>query len=211
MLHAHRSFASPIDTIPQSLRSLHARRRAVAELSATEDDWEIGRTKTLRPSNAGCFPDLINNEKIEHKVVCAVISGQMRHGIRLGQREPGASETEEQNNEIRHRPRLNQWVMRSSIYDIEELYGHRDSEEVCLGGSPTEVEFELQLKVQAPSPCGICRCSLAVLQPESANGPLEQSNDALLEVSFDASAEERKSRANVEKWIGEDRLTRGIG
>lgn len=64
------------------------------------------------------------------------------------------------------------FVRRSSIYDIEELYGH--SEEVCLGGvaatrrtatrdvrsrhavasgrgSPTEVEFELQLKVQAPS------------------------------------------------------------
>lgn len=130
----------------------------------SQDDWEIGRTKTLRPPNTGCFPDLINNEKIEHKVVCAVISGQMRHGIRIGQRE------------------------RSSIYDIEELYGH--SEELCLGGSPTEVEFELQLKVQAPSPCGICRCSLAVLQPESATSPLEQSNDALLEVSFDASAEE---------------------
>lgn len=144
----------------------HSKQPPTLKTMQSQDDWEIGRTKTLRPSNAGCFPDLINNEKIEHKVVCAVISGQMRHGIRLGQRE------------------------RSSIYDIEELYGHRDSEEVCLGGSPTEVEFELQLKVQAPSPCGICRCSLAVLQPESANGPLEQSNDALLEVSFDASAEE---------------------
>ena len=174
----------------------------------SQDDWEIGRSKTLRPQATGCFPELMNSEKIEHKVVCAVISGQMRHGIRIGQRE------------------------RSSIYDIEELYGQ--SEEVCLGGSPTEVEFELQLKVQAPStagpvfrvskricfeetgksmvfiwfssvfidmswiflelprrlpgPCGICRCSLELLQPESPQ--LEQSNDALMEVSFDASAEE---------------------
>ncbi|CAJ1348587.1 unnamed protein product, partial [Effrenium voratum] len=122
----------------------------------SQDDWDIGRTKTLRPPNS--MADLINTEKIEHKVVCAVISGHMRHGIRIGQRE------------------------RSSIYDIEELYGQ--NEEVCIGGSPTEVEFELQLKVQAPSPCGICRCSLALLQP-----PLEQSAEPLMEVSFDASAE----------------------
>ncbi|CAE7525967.1 BTBD2 [Symbiodinium natans] len=129
----------------------------------SQDDWDIGRTKTLRAPNN--MPELMNNEKIEHKVVCAVISGHMRHGIRIGQRE------------------------RSSIYDVEELYGQCG--EVCLGGSPTEVEFELQLKVQAPSPCGICRCSLAVLQPEGANSePPEQPAEALLEVSFDASAEE---------------------
>ncbi|CAE7243245.1 Klhl7, partial [Symbiodinium sp. CCMP2592] len=129
----------------------------------SQDDWDIGRTKTLRAPNN--MPELMNNEKIEHKVVCAVISGHMRHGIRIGQRE------------------------RSSIYDVEELYGQCG--EVCLGGSPTEVEFELQLKVQAPSPCGICRCSLSVYQPEGVNSePPEQPAEALLEVSFDASAEE---------------------
>jgi len=124
----------------------------------SQDDWEIGR-KLARPGSA--VPNLSDNEKIDHKVVCAVISGHMRHGIRIGQHE------------------------RSSIYAIEELYGQ--CEEVSVGGSPTEVEFELQLTVQAPSHCGICRCALAVL-PSNLRSPGPP--EPLLEVAFDASAEE---------------------
>jgi len=130
----------------------------------SQDDWEIGRKS--RATNS--VPNLGDNEKIDHKVVCAVISGHMRHGIRIGQHE------------------------RSSIYDIEELYGQCDDVSY-LGGSPTEVEFELQLTVQAPSHCGICRCSLAVLPSEgyTRRAPGGQSVDhPLAEVSFDASAEE---------------------
>ncbi len=63
----------------------------------SQDDWEIGRKHSVRQGSA--VPNLTDNEKIEHKVVCAVITGHTRHGIRIGQRE------------------------RSSIYDIEELYG----------------------------------------------------------------------------------------
>eukprot|EP00930_Biecheleria_cincta_P026288 TRINITY_DN18548_c1_g1_i1.p1 TRINITY_DN18548_c1_g1~~TRINITY_DN18548_c1_g1_i1.p1 ORF type:complete len:782 (-),score=120.18 TRINITY_DN18548_c1_g1_i1:182-2527(-) len=122
----------------------------------SQDDWDIGRTKPTRATNS--VPDLANAEKIKHKVICGVISGHMRHGIRIGQRE------------------------RSSIYDIEELSS--ESGGICLGGSPTEVEFELLLRVQAPGPCGICCCSLVVLQPDS------QPPEPLMEVSFDASAEE---------------------
>merc|ERR1712048_396024 len=89
----------------------------------------------------------------------------MRQGVRIGQRE------------------------RSSIYDIEDIYGQ--CEEVCVGGSPTEVEFELQLSVQAPSKCGICHCILAVLPSEGGRAVNIDRRDPLLEVSFDASAEEQ--------------------
>ncbi|CAE8607418.1 unnamed protein product [Polarella glacialis] len=127
-----------------------AQKGAAPRLKTSQDDWEVGR-KAVRTG-----PALTDNEKIDHKVVCAVISGHVRHGIRIGQRE------------------------RSSIYDIEELTGQ--CEDVALGGTSTEVEFELLLKVQAPDVCGICKCTLAVLPPESL--------EPLLEVSFDASAEE---------------------
>lgn len=125
----------------------------------SQDDWDIGRTKPTRATNS--VPDLTNTEKIPHKVICGVISGHMRHGFRIGQRE------------------------RSSIYDIEELGSEGGG--ICLGGSPTEVEFELLLRVQAPGPCGICCCTLVVLQPEDT---CSQPPEPLLEVSFDASAEE---------------------
>merc|ERR1712007_115928 len=97
-------------------------------------------------------PNITDNEKIDHKVVCAVISGHMRHGIRIGQRE------------------------RCSIYDVEELYGQ--CEEVWLGGTPTELEFELQLSVQGPNNSGICRCALAVLPSGAPTPP----SDPLLEI-----------------------------
>jgi hypothetical protein len=129
-----------------------------------QDDWEIGR-KARNPSIG--VPNLTDAEKIDHKVICAVISGNMRHGIRIGQRE------------------------RCSIYDIEELYGQSENEaqEVCLGGSPTEVEFELQLTVNAPNHCGICSCSLAVL-PAGAHDRALEEEDLLLKMVFDASVEE---------------------
>ncbi|CAE7258181.1 ppiA [Symbiodinium pilosum] len=92
----HNRHTEPCSKFPPTLKTMQS-----------QDDWDIGRTKTLRAPNN--MPELINNEKIEHKVVCAVISGHMRHGIRIGQRE------------------------RSSIYDVEELYGQCG--ELCLGGT----------------------------------------------------------------------------
>jgi len=151
-------------TMPSVNESSYGQEKAPQTLKTmqSQDDWEIGR-KLARPGSA--VPNLSDNEKIDHKVNCAVISGHMRHGIRIGQQE------------------------RSSIYAIEELYGQ--CEEVCIGGSPTEVEFELQLTVQAPSHCGICRCSLAVLPSDSARSmPPDRPPEPLLEVGFDASAQE---------------------
>ena len=75
----------------------------------SQDDWEIGRKS--RATNS--VPNLGDNEKIDHKVVCAVISGHMRHGIRIGQHE------------------------RSSIYDIEELYGQSEQGDKKTGGQRT--------------------------------------------------------------------------
>eukprot|EP00929_Paragymnodinium_shiwhaense_P115443 TRINITY_DN8431_c0_g1_i1.p1 TRINITY_DN8431_c0_g1~~TRINITY_DN8431_c0_g1_i1.p1 ORF type:complete len:799 (-),score=142.36 TRINITY_DN8431_c0_g1_i1:117-2513(-) len=137
--------------------------------SYSQDDGDIGRklgTSTppgRAPSMIGGppVPNLTDTEKIDHKVVCAVISGHMRHGIRIGQRE------------------------RCSIYDIEDLYGQHD--EVSLGGTATELEFELQLTVKAANHCGICQCALAVL-PAGAD---EAQLDELVQIQFEASAEEQ--------------------
>merc|ERR1719229_130526 len=129
-----------------------------------QDDWEMGRKQSRAGGALANFSD--NTERIDHKVVCTVISGHMRHGFRIGQRE------------------------RSSIYVIEKL--HDQCDEVFVGGSPTEVELELQLTVQAPSHCGICQCTLAVLPSDRARGAAvpDEPSEPLLEVSFNASAEE---------------------
>jgi len=149
------------------------------KVGQSQDDWEIGRPGVRSPGNLPSWgvgsasldldsrrnsvPNFGDHEKIDHKVICAVVSGHMRHGIRIGQRE------------------------RTSIYEVEELYSQCD--EICIGGSPTEVDFELQLTAQAPNLCGIVRCSLAVL-PTGA--PDYQSlRDPLMEILFDASAEEQ--------------------
>eukprot|EP00419_Tripos_fusus_P008410 CAMPEP_0172675300 /NCGR_PEP_ID=MMETSP1074-20121228/13189_1 /TAXON_ID=2916 /ORGANISM="Ceratium fusus, Strain PA161109" /LENGTH=699 /DNA_ID=CAMNT_0013492753 /DNA_START=266 /DNA_END=2363 /DNA_ORIENTATION=- len=126
----------------------------------SQDDLEIGRKQNFHGRPGGQVPNISENEKIDHKVVCAVLSGHMSHGIRIGQHE------------------------RSSIYVLGDLNGQ--GEEVFVGGTPTEVEFELQLTVQAPNHCGICQCILAVLPSDgvSSAGPV-------LEVAFDASAEEQ--------------------
>merc|ERR1712190_128123 len=154
------------DTVSSTLMTMPAVNEAGPSEKATatlktmqsQDDCEIGRKHTRGPGSS--VPNLSDNEKIDHKVVCAVITGHIRHGIRIRQHE------------------------RSSIYGIEELNGQCD--EVCLGGSPTEVEFELQLSVQAPTHCGICRCTLAVLPSGGYLGAAaDHPPDPLLEVSFD--------------------------
>eukprot|EP00928_Gymnodinium_smaydae_P008123 TRINITY_DN12940_c0_g3_i1.p1 TRINITY_DN12940_c0_g3~~TRINITY_DN12940_c0_g3_i1.p1 ORF type:complete len:874 (-),score=183.43 TRINITY_DN12940_c0_g3_i1:57-2579(-) len=129
----------------------------------SQDDWEIGRTRSSAPSRpiSQAVPNLTDNEKIDHRVICAVMSGQMQQGIRISQRE------------------------RAGIYDIEELYGQCD--EVSLGGQACEVEFELQLTVKAPDHCGICCCALAVLP---AGAPAVETTDTLLEMVFNVSVEE---------------------
>merc|ERR1712151_925702 len=47
----------------------------------SQDDWEIGRKHT-RSGPSVVPPNLSDSEKIDHKVVCAVITGHMRQGIR---------------------------------------------------------------------------------------------------------------------------------
>mmetsp|Transcript_53888 Transcript_53888/g.98523 ORF Transcript_53888/g.98523 Transcript_53888/m.98523 type:complete len:772 (-) Transcript_53888:84-2399(-) len=129
----------------------------------SQDDWDIGRKHTRQ--SATVVPNISENEKIEHRVIAAVLCGHVRHGIRICQRE------------------------RSSIYYIEELdlQVSGQSEEVTIGGSPTEVEFELQLTAQAPDHCGICQCVLAVL-PAGLSEANQQ--DTLMQIVFKSSAEE---------------------
>jgi len=129
----------------------------------SQDDWEIGRKHAVRSTSNAGMPNITDPEKIHHKVICAVISGHMQHGIRIGQRE------------------------RSSIYDIEDM-NNQCGDEVPLGGTPTEVEFELQLTTQAPNHCGICQCNLAVLPAGAPSNPTKE--DRLLDLTFDASCEE---------------------
>eukprot|EP00971_Amphidinium_carterae_P012135 239006-Amphidinium_carterae.1 len=77
--------------------------------------------------------------------------------------------------------------MNPSDCQVEELYGQ--CEETCIGGSPTEVDFELQLTAQAPNLCGIVRCCLAVLPTGAPD--YQSSRDPLMEIIFDASAQEQ--------------------
>jgi len=61
-------------------------------------------------------------------------------------------------------------------------------DEVVIGGTPTEIEFELQLIIGAPNNCGICKSRFVVLP---AGAPLKAtSQDHLMEVSFESSVEE---------------------
>lgn len=140
-------------SIPSTLKTMQS-----------QDDWDIGPKLTVRPVRPDCsVPNISDNAQIDHKVLCVVISGHMRHGIRIGRRE------------------------RSSIYEIEDLCNNNQcgDEVCCVGGTPTEIEFELQLSAQAPNNFGICHCGLAVLPSGSHND-----DDTLFEIPFDASSEE---------------------
>lgn len=130
----------------------------------SQDDWDIGRKLAARSTGAerSGVPNISDTERIEHKVICTVISGHTHHGIRIGQRE------------------------RSSIYDIEDLNNQCD--EVFIGGTPTEIEFELQLIARAPNNSGICKCCLSVLPAGTSDAPTEQ--ETLLDLEFDASSQE---------------------
>jgi len=162
--------AESVSSSPMSMMPVHEVPAAAPGAASTlktmqsqsQDDWEIGR-KPLRSGGPAGVPNISDAEKIDHKVICAVISGHMHHGIRIGQRE------------------------RSSIYDIEDM-SIQSTDEVCIGGTPTEVEFELQLTAQAPNPGGICQCRLAVLPAGAPYMPTEKEN--LMNLAFDASSEE---------------------
>lgn len=171
--HVRHSVSGPVGSagdfvgesaVSSSLMSMHEATLAVPppptlKSMQSQDDWEIGRKARSGSSMPNIFSD---NEKIDHKVICAVVSGHIRHGIRIGQRD------------------------RTSIYEIEDLTGQ--SESASIGGSPTEVDFQLQLYAEAPNICGISRCALAVLP---ANAPAHcEPQHKLMELGFDASAEE---------------------
>lgn len=168
--HARQSFSGPLGGASEESSSLlsmpvHEGPQGSSTLKTIQavDDFEIGRKNSGRAVGGAGVPNISDNEKIDHKVICTVVTGHVHHGIRIGQRE------------------------RSSIYDLEDCT-NQNGVEVLIGGTPNEIEFELQLRAQAPNQCGICRCGLAVLPAKAPDLPA--SADHLLDLGFDASSEE---------------------
>jgi len=133
------------------------------KIPQSQDDGDIPSGRQHSSRRLSDVANISGHEMIDHKVICAVISGHMHHGIRVGHRERG------------------------SIYDIEDL-NNQCGDAVFIGGTPTEIEFQLQLTAQAPNHCGICQCRLAVLPAGTAGSLAEQ--DHLLGIIFNASYEE---------------------
>jgi len=81
--------------------------------------------------------DKIDHELVEHHIICGVVSGHQRHGVRFSQREPNA------------------------IYYAEDLNGKQC---VQIGGTTTSISFDLELVIFEPTKNGISRCRFAVLR-----------------------------------------------
>mmetsp|Transcript_50022 Transcript_50022/g.116871 ORF Transcript_50022/g.116871 Transcript_50022/m.116871 type:complete len:411 (+) Transcript_50022:2-1234(+) len=81
--------------------------------------------------------DKIENDLVHHHIICGIVSGSQRHGIRLFQRD------------------------RSGIYTIEDLNG---KQAVHVGGTTTSVTFDLELAIEGASKNNISRCRFAVLR-----------------------------------------------
>eukprot|EP00929_Paragymnodinium_shiwhaense_P056804 TRINITY_DN28445_c0_g1_i1.p1 TRINITY_DN28445_c0_g1~~TRINITY_DN28445_c0_g1_i1.p1 ORF type:complete len:574 (+),score=81.25 TRINITY_DN28445_c0_g1_i1:53-1774(+) len=78
-----------------------------------------------------------DHEVVEHQIICGVLSGHQRHGVRFAQRE------------------------RNAIYILEDLLGKQF---VNIGGTTSSVSFELELKIGKADKCGISRCRFAVIR-----------------------------------------------
>jgi len=81
--------------------------------------------------------DKIEHDLVDHQIICGVLSGSQRHGVRFSQRE------------------------RSAIYMAEELNG---KQAVNMGGTTTSVMFLLELAIGEATKNNISRCRFAVLR-----------------------------------------------
>lgn len=81
--------------------------------------------------------DKIDHELVDHQIICCVVSGQQRHGVRFSQRDPNA------------------------IYIAEDLSGKRG---VHIGGTTSSITFDLELVIGEASKNGISHCRFAVLR-----------------------------------------------
>lgn len=81
--------------------------------------------------------DKIDHELVDHQIVCGVLSGYQRHGVKFSQRE------------------------RNAIYFAEDLNGKHG---VSIGGTTSSVGFDLQLTIGAAENTGISRCRFAVMR-----------------------------------------------
>jgi hypothetical protein len=81
--------------------------------------------------------DKIDHELVDHQIICSVVSGQQRHGVRFMQRDPNA------------------------IYLAEDLQGKHG---VHIGGTTASITFDLELVIGNASKNGINRCRFAVLR-----------------------------------------------
>eukprot|EP00403_Amphidinium_massartii_P005530 CAMPEP_0178374658 /NCGR_PEP_ID=MMETSP0689_2-20121128/2489_1 /TAXON_ID=160604 /ORGANISM="Amphidinium massartii, Strain CS-259" /LENGTH=526 /DNA_ID=CAMNT_0019994633 /DNA_START=16 /DNA_END=1593 /DNA_ORIENTATION=+ len=80
---------------------------------------------------------MIEHDLVDHHIICGVLSGYQRHGIRCSQKE------------------------RSAIYVIEDLTGKQC---VTVGGTTTSVTFDLVLDQAPPSNNNISQCRFAVMR-----------------------------------------------
>jgi len=86
---------SPITEVSESVSSAPMPMMPLPEAVAAAPmvDREIGRKPGLPIRSAGVpsVPVISDNERIDHKVVCSVLSGHTHHGVRFGQRERSSS------------------------------------------------------------------------------------------------------------------------
>lgn len=81
--------------------------------------------------------DKIDHELVDHHIICCVVSGQQRHGVRFSQRDP------------------------NGIYLAEDLGGKRG---INIGGTTSSITVDLELVIGEASKNGISRCRFAVLR-----------------------------------------------
>jgi len=81
--------------------------------------------------------DKIDHELVDHQIVVGISSGQLRHGVRISQRE------------------------RSAIYLVQDLQGKQS---LNFGGTTTTVSFDIEIGIGDATKYGIRRCRFAMLR-----------------------------------------------
>jgi len=81
--------------------------------------------------------DKIDHELVDHQIVVGISSGQLRHGIRVSQRE------------------------RSAIYLAQDLPGKQS---LNFGGTTTTVSFDIEVGIGDATKYGIRRCRFTMLR-----------------------------------------------
>mmetsp|Transcript_52402 Transcript_52402/g.125176 ORF Transcript_52402/g.125176 Transcript_52402/m.125176 type:complete len:545 (-) Transcript_52402:53-1687(-) len=91
----------------------------------------------LAGANKRFSGDKIENDLVNHHIICGIVSGSQRHGIRLFQKDRGG------------------------IYTVEDLNGKQAAH---IGGTTTSVTFDLELAIERASKNNISRCRFSVLR-----------------------------------------------